>query len=54
MASALFGKRWYAKPKEEHEEAVSQFKAAVVSSRSGTDEGIKQVRKLVNIWKTRR
>ncbi len=43
MAAPLFGDKWYEKSKEDHAEANEQFKAAVASARSATDEGVRQV-----------
>jgi len=43
MASELFGPDWVQKMEEEHDEATRQFKAAVASARSGSDEAVRQV-----------
>jgi len=42
MASELFGSDWIQKMEEEHDEATRQFKAAVASARSGSDEAVRQ------------
>jgi len=43
MLAPLIGEDWIAKMEEQHEEAVAQFKAAVATARSGSDEAIRQV-----------
>lgn len=43
MAAPVFGKTWYSKSKEEHAEAMEEFKAAVATARQGSDEAVKQV-----------
>jgi len=48
MTSELFGTDWIQKMEEQHEEAVAQFKAAVGSARSGSDEAIRQASFLMN------
>lgn len=36
-------KTWATRPDAEHKEAMEEFKAAVMASRSGNDDSIKQV-----------
>jgi hypothetical protein len=43
MAAPLFGKTWLERSKGHHAEVTDQFKAAVASARSGSDDAIKQV-----------
>jgi len=43
MSAPLFDTDWIDKVEEQHEEAVAQFKAAVSTARSSSDEAIRQV-----------
>jgi len=43
MSAPLFDTDWIDKMEEQHEEAVAQFKAAVSTARSSSDEAIRQV-----------
>ncbi len=43
MAAPIFGKKWYEKSPAQQKQAMDQFLAAVSTSRSGSDESIKQV-----------
>ena len=47
MAAPLFGKKWYEKPKAQHKEAMEQFRGAVASARTGSDEGVRQVKNVL-------
>jgi hypothetical protein len=43
MAAPLFDDEWLTQSATEYDEAYASFQAAVTSSLSGTDEGIRQV-----------
>ncbi len=43
MAAPIFSKHWYDKPEKERTAAMNKFQAAVMSARTSSDEGVKQV-----------